>query len=112
MPHVSKKPPARKRSFVQTPFFLLYFKIRTKNFHAAKPLALLLHFLFRRDKKHYSKFTSKILEMCEQILKDSSPIQFNFLDCNKWERFNKKPFERLTPAINISNCFETEVQLI
>ena len=40
LPHVNKKPIARKRSFVQTPFSL-YFKFRAK-FHAAKPLAFSL----------------------------------------------------------------------
>ena len=54
-----QKPLARKRIFVQTP------KIRAKNFHAAKPLAFSLHFLFRRDQSHHSNLTSKIMKMCE-----------------------------------------------
>ena len=60
----------------------LYFKIRTKRIHAAKPLAFSLHFLFRRDQKHHSNLTSKIMKMCEQILKkkDSAPIQFKFFE--------------------------------
>ena len=45
------------------------FKIRAKKIHAAKPLAFSLHFLFRRDQNHYSNLTSKIMKMCEQILK-------------------------------------------
>ena len=45
------------------------FKIRAKKIHAAKPLAFSLHFLFRRDKNHHSNLTSKIMKMCEQILK-------------------------------------------
>ena len=49
--------------------FSLYFKFRAKKFHAAKPLAFSLHFLFRRDQNHYSNLTSKIMKMCEQILK-------------------------------------------
>ena len=69
LPHVNKEPPARKRFFVQTPFFSLYFKIRAKKYHAAKPLAFSLHFLFRRDQNHYSNLTSKIMKMREQILK-------------------------------------------
>ena len=70
VPHVNKKPLPRNRIFVQTPFFSLYFKIRAKKIHAAKPLAFLLHFLFRRDQNHYSNLTSKIMKLCEQILKE------------------------------------------
>ena len=58
---------ARTRIFVQTPFCSLYFKIRAKKFYALKPLAFLLHFLFRRDQTQYSNLTSKIMKMCEQI---------------------------------------------
>ena len=48
--HVNRKQLARKRIFVQTfDDFLLYLKNITKNFHATKPLAFSLHFLFRRD---------------------------------------------------------------
>ena len=68
LPHVNQKPLPRNRIFVQTPFSL-YFKIRAKKFHANKPLAFSLHFLFRRDQNHYSNLTSKIMKMCEQILK-------------------------------------------
>ena len=68
LPHVNKKPLARKRIFVQTPFSH-YLKFRAKKFHTAKPLAFSLHFLFRRDQNHYSNLTSKIMKMCEQILK-------------------------------------------
>ena len=56
LPHVNKKPLARKRIFVHTQFSL-YFKIRAKKIHAAKPLAFSLHFLFRRDQNHYSNLT-------------------------------------------------------
>ena len=28
-----------------------------------------LHFMFRRDQNHHSNLTSKIMKMCEQILK-------------------------------------------
>ena len=68
LPHVNKKPLARKRIFVQTPFSH-YYKIRVIKFHAAKPLAFSLHFLFRRDQNLYPNLTSKIMKMCEQILK-------------------------------------------
>ena len=69
LPHVNRNPLARKRNFVQTPFFTLL-KTRAKNFHVAKPLVFSLYFLFRRDQNHYSKLTSKIMKMCEQILKN------------------------------------------
>ena len=75
LPHVKKKPLARKRIFVQTPFSH-YFIFRAKKFHAAKPVAFSLHFLFRRDQNHYSNLTSKIVKMCEQILKKRAP-QYN-----------------------------------
>ena len=57
-----------KANFCSNAVFLLYFKTRAK-FHAAKPLAFSLHFLFRRDQNHYYNLTSKIMKMCEQILK-------------------------------------------
>ena len=79
LPHLNKKPLPRNRIFVQTPFSH-YFKIRAKKIHAAKPLAFSLHFLFRRDQNHYSDLTSKFMKMCEQILKDSAPIQFKFFE--------------------------------
>ena len=41
-----------------------------KKFHAPKPLAFSLHFLFRRDQNHYSNLTSKIMKICEQIFKN------------------------------------------
>ena len=58
-----------KANFCSNTVFSLYFKIRAKKFHAAKPLAFSLHFLFRRDQNHYSNMTWKIMKMCEQILK-------------------------------------------
>ena len=69
LPHVNKKPLARKRTFVQTPFSHSTLKIRDKKCHAAKPPAFSPHFPFRRDQNNYSNLTSKIMKMCEQILK-------------------------------------------
>ena len=43
-----QKPLARKHFFSNT-VFSLFFKIRAKKFHAVRPLAFSLHFLFRRD---------------------------------------------------------------
>ena len=60
---------SEKAKFCSNTLFSLYFKFRSKKFHAAKPLAFSLHFLFRRDQNHYSNLTSEIMKMCEQILK-------------------------------------------
>ena len=70
--------------------FSLYFKNRAKKIHDAKPLAFSLHFLFRRDLNHYSNLTSKIMKMCEQILKKKTAPQYNSnsLNCKKGERLN------------------------
>ena len=62
LPHVNKKPLARKLIFVHSPFSHSTLRIERKKNHAAKPLAFSLHFLFRRDQNHYSK----IMKMCEQ----------------------------------------------
>ena len=70
LPHVNKKPQARKRIFVQTPFSHSTLNLERKNFTSQNhSLAFSLHFLFRRDQNHYSNLTSKIMKMCEQILK-------------------------------------------
>ena len=69
LPHVNKKTTTEKANFCSNTSFALYLKIRAKKIHAAKPLAFSLHFLFRRDQNHYSNLTSKIMKMCEQILK-------------------------------------------
>ena len=74
LPHVNKKPQARKQIFLQTPFS-----------HASKPLAFSLHFLFRRDQNQHSNLTSKIMKMCEQIFKKKTAHQYNSnsLNCKK-----------------------------
>ena len=64
-----QKTTGEKAKFCSNTVFLLVFKIRAKNLHAAKPLAFSLHFLFRCYQNHYSDLTSKIMKMCEQILK-------------------------------------------
>ena len=56
LPHMNKQPLARKRILFKRRFSF-YFKIRAKKFHAAKPLAFSLHFLFRRNQNHYSNLT-------------------------------------------------------
>ena len=73
LPHVNKKPTTDKANFCSNTVFSLYFKIRAKKFHAAKPR------LRKTKKYHASNLTSKIMKMCEQILKKkSAPIQFKF----------------------------------
>ena len=81
-----QKTTSEKANFCSNTVFSLYFKFRAKKFHAAKPLAFSLHFLFRRDQNHYSNLTSKIMKMCEQILKHSrtSPdVQFKEFSLTK-----------------------------
>ena len=76
-----QKTSSENANFCSNTVFSLYFKIREKQFYATKPLAFSLHFLFRCDQDHYSNWTSKIMKMCEQILKkDSAPIQFKFFE--------------------------------
>ena len=75
-----QKTTSEKAKFCSNTVFSLYFKFRAKKFHAGKPLAFSLHFLFRRDQNHYPNFTSN-MKMCEQILKkDSASIQFKFFE--------------------------------
>ena len=64
-----QKTTTEKPNFSSSTVFSLYFKSRAKKIHAAKPLAFSLFFLFRRDQNHHSNLTSKIMKMCEQILK-------------------------------------------
>ena len=66
---------SEKTNFCSNTVFSFCFKIRIKKFHAAKPLAFSLHFLFRRDQNHYSNLTSKIMKMCEQILKKALQLR-------------------------------------
>ena len=91
-----------KANFCSNTVFSLYFKIRVKKFQAAKPLAFSLHFLFRRDQNHYSNLTSKIMKMCEQILKRQRPNTIQIL----WQvlTYNSKNFHWLnrttTPRVD------------
>ena len=74
---------SEKANFCSNTVFSLYFKINVKKFHAAKPLAFSLHFLFRRDQNHYSNLTSKIMKICVQILKTAPQYNSNSLNCKK-----------------------------
>ena len=64
-----QKTTTEKPNFCSNTVSSIYFKIRAKKIHAAKPLAFSLHFLFRRDQNDYSNLTSKIMKMCQPILK-------------------------------------------
>ena len=85
-----QKTNSEKANFCSNLVFSLYFKFRAKRFHAAKPLAFSPHFLFRRDQSHYSNLTSKIMKMCEQILKKKTTPQYNSnsLNCKKRQSTN------------------------
>ena len=76
----SEQKPLAKANYCSNTVFSLYFKIRMKKMHDAKPLAFALYFLFQRDQTHHSNLTSKIMIMCEQIFKDSASIQFKFYE--------------------------------
>ena len=82
-----QKTTTEKPNFCSNTVLSLYFKIRAKKIYAAKPLEFWLHFLFRRDQNHYSNLTSKIMKMCEQILKKHSrtnpDVQFKELSLTK-----------------------------
>ena len=80
-----QKTTSEKPNFCSNTVFSLCFKIRAKKNHNAKPLAFSLHFLFRRDQNHHSNLTSKIMKMCEQILKKKTAPQYNSnsLNCKK-----------------------------
>ena len=67
-----QKTSSEKAKFCSNTIFSIYFKIRAEKFHAAKPLNFSPEYLFRRDRNHYSNLTSKIMKMCEQILKKHS----------------------------------------
>ena len=75
LPYVNKKPLARKRIFVQKPFW--------KNFTPQK-LVFFAQFVIWRERSHYSFLTLKIRKICEQILKKKAPqYNSNSLNCKK-----------------------------
>ena len=92
-----QKTASEKASFCSHTVFSLYFKIREKIVHGAKPLAFSFHFLLRRDKNHYSNLTSKILRMCEQILKKHSrtspEVQFTEFSLTKQKTRPRTDYE-------------------
>ena len=73
-----QKTTSENANFCSNTVFSLYFKFRAKKFHASKPLAFSLHFLFRRDQDHYSNLTTlQILKKSLQILKKKTASQYN-----------------------------------
>ena len=100
-----QKTTSEKENFRST-VFSLYLKFRAKKFHAAKPLAFSLPFLFRRDQNHYSNLTSKIMKMCEQILKKRQrPNTIQILwNVKNQEKANNSPSYRCA-AINKEDSF-------
>ena len=92
-----QKTTSEKANFCSNTVFSLYFKFRAK-IHAAKPVAFSLHFLFRRDQNHYSNLTSKIMKMCEQILKKKTAPQYNSNSLN-CKRTKRRP--KIAPAIAV-----------
>ena len=85
-----QKTTSEKSNFSSNTVFSLYFKIRAKNFPAAKPLDFLLHFLLRHDQNHFSNLTSKIMKMCEQILKIAARIP----EATRCVKPLKKPYRK------------------
>ena len=76
LPHVNDKPQARMQILVQTQFSHSTLKLGGKNVTPQKKLAFLAAL---PNQNQYSNLTSKIMKMCDQILKDTS-IQFKFFE--------------------------------
>ena len=78
LPHVNKKPLARKQNCVQTPFSYSTLKLEQK-ISRNKTTQFWLHFMFRRDQNHYSNLASNIMKTCDQILKKQRPNTIQIL---------------------------------
>ena len=98
------KTTTEKANFCSNTNFSLYFKFRAKKFHAAKPLAFSLHFLFRLN--YYSNLTSKIMKMCEQILKKT----WQDKSWNTIQRIEWKNIDVLYQQINWAMPARTETK--
>ena len=68
-----KKPLPRNRIFYRNTVFSIYFKMRVKKFHVAKPLDFLLHVLFGCDQNLDSNLNSKFMKTFEQIFNKRAP---------------------------------------
>ena len=87
---VNKKPLPRNRIFVQTPFSHSTLKLEQKYSRRKKTTRFSLHFLFRRDKNHHCNLTSKIMKMCEQILKKNEAGHVLTYNSNNFHWLNRK----------------------
>ena len=104
-----QKSTTEKPNFCSNTVFSLNFKIRAKEIHAAKPLAFSLHFLFRRDQIHYSNLTSKIMKMCEQILKKRQrPNTIQILWIVKKPRAPQYSYAQLTASQILKKIYKSE----
>ena len=61
-PHMNRKKASKKENFCSNTVSSLYLKILVKLFYATKPLAFLLHFILRRDRKSPFQFELKNYE--------------------------------------------------
>ena len=84
-----------------------------KTFHAAKPLAFSLQFLFLRDQNHYFNWTSKIIKRFEQILrkKRQRPNTIRILWIVKKEKVNNSPSYRCVAIKNNSAKLKVQFNL-
>ena len=69
LPHVKKKPLAKKEFLVQTPFSHSTLKLEQKHFTPQNHSLFDPLPAFRPNQNHYSNLTSKVMKICEQILK-------------------------------------------
>ena len=76
-PHANKKPLAKKRISVQTPFSHSTLKIEQKKFHAAKPLAFSLHFQRQRPNTIQILWFVKKTTMSPIVAAIASQLLFN-----------------------------------
>ena len=90
--HVNKKQLPRNRIFVQTPFSHSTLKLERKK-STPQILTFSLNFLFWCDQNYYSNLTSKIMKMCEQILKKTAPqYNSNSLNCKNHDVANNSRY--------------------
>ena len=96
LPHVNKKPLARKRIFVQTPFSHSPLNLERKNFTPQNYALFRSTSCFGVTKITTIFWTSKIMKMCEQILKTAPQYNSNSSNCKKTKR---RPI--IAPAIAV-----------
>ena len=106
LPHVNKKTTREKANFCSNTVFSIYFKIRAKKIHAAKPLAFSPHFLFRRDQNYDPNLTSKMMKMGEQMLKKRQRPNAFLILCHDVTNNSRYRFAAITKVIvNSKSCW-------